>query len=163
MLELPDRDLLLLFITLNGIGDARQLALERLPLVEQIEPVLVELGAAVRVERPELLAVGVQLEHGEPRLRRPQRQLLSSPRNPRGEDPILELVVLLRELGRRESRLTGLAQPVKSLALVFDRRLVLARAQDLELLTREQVFVARDDRRLFRGFLLANPHRAALL
>src|SRR5439155_1323752 len=144
-------------------GDARKLCFERLPLREQVEPVFVELGVAVRLELAELLPVRVLVEHGEPRLRRAERQLVALPRDPCGEDPVFELVVFLGDLHRREAGLAGLAQPVQPLALVVVGRLVLTTPQEVELPAREEVLVAGHDRGLLGRFLLADAHGASFL
>ncbi len=162
-LELVERHLLLVLAAFDGIGDARELALERLPLREQVEPALVELGVAFRLELPQLLALPVRVEHGEPGLRGTERQLLALPRDAGREDPVLELVVLLGDLRRREAGLTCLTQPKETLALVLVGRFVLTPAQQLELVAREQVLVARDDRRLLGRLLLSHAHGATLL
>ena len=92
------------------------------------------------------------------------RSGISSPaeRHPRGEHPVLELVVALDELVRDQAALAGLAQPVEPLALVA-RRAGLGLAQRLELPAAEEIGVARDDLRLLGGLLLPDPHRARLL
>ena len=84
------------------------------------------------LELAELLAVGVRVEHREPRLRRAQRHLLAAERHARAEDRVLERVLLLGELGGDDAGLAGLAQPVEPLALVAGRA-VLRLAQRLEL------------------------------
>src|SRR5262249_18172449 len=79
------------------------------------------------------------------------------------EDPVLEGVLVFRELGGREAPLARLAQPVEPLALVGVRRLLLAFAQGCKLVPREEVVVARDDRRLLRDLLLPHAHGASFL
>ena len=142
---------------------AGQLGLERLALRQQLERGRVERRRRVRLERAELLAVGVVVEHGELRLRVPQRHLLALPRDARGEDLVLELVLRLGELSGGETAFAGLAEAVEPLALVAVRGLLLALAQRRELRAREEIGVPRDDRRLLRSLLLAHADRAAFL
>jgi len=135
-LELAERDALLLLVPRDRVGLARELGLELLGRAQQVQPVRVELGGALGVELAELLALLVRLEDREPRLCRPQRQLLAPVGDPRGEDRVLERVVALRELGEEEPGLAGLAQPVEALALVAVGAL-LGLAQHVELVAAE--------------------------
>src|SRR6185436_4837699 len=101
-------------------------------------------------------------DHGKTSERRTKRQLLALEGQARGEDRVLELVVLLGQLGSDEPALTGLAQPVEPLALVSLRSLLIV-AQDLKLLAAEEVGVANDDRRLLGNLLLADADGPAFL
>ena len=163
LLELAQRHLLLLLVARDVLALAGQLRLERLALRLQLRARLVERCRHVRLQRAELRAVGVRVEHGELRLRAPQRHLLALPRHARGEDLVLELVLGLGELGGGEPSLARLAEAVEPLALVAVRGLLLALAERGELRAREEIVVARDDRRLLRGLLLPHANRAALL
>ena len=143
-------------------GSPRELRLERLARGEQVAAVVVEAGADGVRERAELVPVAVHRQHGEPRLRRPQRQLLAAPVDPGGQDPVLQLVLARGQLARDDPGLAGLAEPVEALALVAVRGL-LGLAQDVELPVREEVAVALDDRRLLGDLLLADADGAPLL
>ena len=97
-----------------------------------VAPVGVERGRLGALELAELLAVGVRVEHREPRLRRAQRHLLAAERDARAEDRVLERVLLLGELGGDDAGLARLPQPVEPLALVAAARcLRLAQRVDL--------------------------------
>src|ERR671910_1672006 len=162
MLELAQRDPLFLGVARNRVELAGELGFERLPGAEQLPSVLVEAGALGVGERAELVAVAVGGQHGEPRLRRPQRQLLSLPVDARRENPVLQLVLARGQLARDDPGLAGLAQPVQQLSLVVVGDL-LGLPERVELAGREEVAVALDDRGLLRGLLLAHAHGAALL
>ena len=93
-----------------------------------------------------------------------ERSGSSSPLNveTRGEDRVLELVVLLRQLGGRSAR------PRRSCAAcratrAGRRRPLLLVPERPELVAAEEVGVPRDDRRLLRDFLLADADGPALL
>src|SRR5262249_43022879 len=98
----------------------------------------------------------------ELRLRVAARHLPAAERHPLGEQPVLELVLLLDERGRDEPALARLAQPVEQLALLPGRAL-LGLTQRLELLPAEEVGVAAHDLRLLGRLLLAHAYRAPLL
>ena len=108
------------------------------PFASSSSAVGVERRGCVGLQRAELLAVGVVVEHRELRLRAAQRHLLALPRHARGEDLVLELVLGLGELGRGKTALAGLPQPVQALALVCVRRLLLALAQRRRAAPREK-------------------------
>src|SRR4029079_13335387 len=78
------------------------------------------------------------------------------------EDRVLDRVVALGQLGDEKPGLARLAEPVEPLTLVA-LRVLLGRAERVELPAAEEVGVARDDRRLLRDLLLAHAYRAALL
>ena len=160
-LELRQRDPLLFAVPRDGIGLARELGLECLAGREELAPVVVETRADSVRERAELVAVAVTGQHGELRLRIPQRHLLAAPVDPRGQDPVLELVLPCRELGGDDPGLAGLSQPVEQLALVAARRL-LGGSEHVDLRGREEVAEALDDRGLLGDLLLAHPHGAPL-
>ena len=77
------------------------------------------------------------------------------------QDPVLELVLSCRKLGRDDPGLAGLSQPVEQLPLVAARGL-LGRPQHVDLRGREEVAEALDDGRLLGDLLLADPHGATL-
>ena len=129
--------------------------------LHQLEPVGVEARARLRLDPPQLLAIGVARQHRELRLRVAQRHLLALERHALREEAILELVLALRELRRGKPAFAGLAQAIDPLRVVTGRLLGLA--QGLELLAAEEVGVAADDLRLLRHFLLADAHGAPLL
>ena len=158
-LELAQRDRLLLLVARDGIGLAGDLGLEPLARLEQPTPVGVEARRGRALQLAELFAIGVRLEHREPGLRGAQRQLLALEGHARPEDRVLERILLLGELGRDEAGLARLAQPVEPLALVT-RRGVLRLPQRLDLRTREEIAIRRDDRRLLGDLLLADPNGA---
>ena len=113
--------------------------------------------------RAELVAAAVVVEDGELRLGVAERHLLALPGDARGEDLVLELVVGLGELpagepGPRRSCAGGRGARARLV-----RRLLLALAQRRELRPREEIGVARDDRRLLGNLLLADGDRPALL
>ena len=156
------RDPLLLVRSFDRVGQTGELRLQRVAGREQPAPILVEARVLGVVERPELVAVAVVGEHGEPGLRGSERKLLAPPFDSRREDRVLELVLSARELGRDDSRLAGLAQPVEQLAPA--RVLSGFRfAESLQLSRREEVAVALDDRSLLGGLLLPHPDRPRLL
>ena len=128
-LELAQRHLLLLLVACDVLALASQLRLERLALRLQLRACLVERRRHVRLQCAELRAVGVRVEHGELRLRTPQRHLLALPRDARGEDLVLELVLCLGELSGGETSFARLAEAVEPLALVAVRGLLLALAE----------------------------------
>jgi hypothetical protein len=162
LLELPQRDRLLLLVARDGIALTRELALELLAGDHQRQAVAVEAGRLGTLQLAERLAVRVGVEHGEACLRRAQRHLFAVERDTGAEDRILERVLLLRELGRDETALARLAQPVEPLPLVAGRG-VLGFAQRLDLRAREELAVARDDRSLLRDLLFAHAHGTAFL
>src|SRR5262249_54105487 len=163
LLERAQRDLLLLLVPLDALRNAAEVRLERLRLRDQLEPVGVERRGHVGLQRAELLPFPVVGNDCELRLRGSQWNLFALPRDARGEDAILELVVLLRELGREQPSLARLAQAVEPLELVVVGRLLLALAQRGQLRSREEILVARDDRRLLGGLLLPHAHGTSLL
>ena len=146
----------------DRIGLLRQLGLELFVQAQQVEPVGVELGGLLEVQRAELVALLVIRQDGETRLRGSQRHLLALVGQARGEDGVLELVVLLGQLGGDQPAFAGLPQPVEPLAVVAVGGLLLLTERP-ELVAAEEVGVAGDDRGLLRHFLLADPDRAALL
>ena len=110
----------------------------------------------------ELLAILVDGQHRELRLRRAKRHLLALERDAGREQLVLELVVALDELVREQAALARLPQPEEPLALV-DARALLGLVQRLELAAAEEVGVAADDLRLLRGLLLPHAHGPRLL
>ena len=111
---------------------------------------------------PSAVAARVLGLEREPCLGRPERQLVAVPRDPCGEQGVLECVLLLGELARHEPVLAGEPQPGDRLAVaVLCRGLGLV--ERLELLAREEIRVPRDDRRLLRRLLLPHPHGPCLL
>jgi hypothetical protein len=161
-LELAQRDLLLLLVTSDRVGLLGQVRLELLVRAQQFESLLVELGRLLPVQLTELVALLVIRDHCKTRERRAKRQLLTLEGQARGENRVLELVVLLGQLGGDEPTLTGLAQPIEPLALVSVRNLLLV-TQGLKLLAAEEIGVANDDRRLLGDLLLADADGPALL
>ena len=161
-LELVQRDPLLFCVPGDRVGLARELGLERLAGGEQLAAVVVEAGALRVRERAELVAVAVDREHCQLRLGGPQRQLLPAPADPRGQEPVLELVLSRRELGGEDARLARLAEPIEQLALVRAAGL-LRFAQQLELGDREEIAVPLDDHRLLGRLLLADADGTSLL
>jgi hypothetical protein len=160
--QLWQRDALLLLVPLNRVGDPRQLGSQVFVCRQQLEPVVVEARGRVAVEDAELLASVVLGEDCQHRLGGAQRHFLTAERHAGGEDCVLELVAALRELSGRDAGLTCLAQAVDPLALLaVDLR--LGRAERFELLAREEIGVARHDRRLLGDLLLADAHGASLL
>src|SRR5581483_642512 len=160
-LESAERDRLLLLGPSYRIRLAGDLPLEALGGGEQIEPLGVELRRLRPFELPELVAVPVGVEHGEAGLRRPQRHLLALEGHARGDERVLQRVLPLGELRRDDAALARLAQPVEPLPLLALGG-VLRLAEHLDLRMREQVRVARDDRRLLGDLLLPHTNRAAL-
>src|SRR5579862_9606870 len=125
-------------------------------------PRRIERRVQLALDRAELLPCRVVGQHGEARLGRAQRQLLAAEDEPRREDRVLELVLPLGERGVDDASLARLPQAVEALALLGRRRILLG-AERLELLAREEVGVAGDDRGLLGGLLLADPDGAVLL
>ena len=141
----------------------RDLGLELLGRTQHLEPLGVELRRTVPCRFAELFTVGVIREHCELRLRRANRKLLALELDPRGENGVLERVLALRELGRDDSGLAGLPQPVQPLAIVVIRSLLLGCMECFDLLTAEEIPITGDDLRPLRDLLLADPDRAPLL
>src|SRR4029078_3945610 len=110
--------LLLHLVTGNRVRLVDQVRLELLVRAQQFEALLVELGRLLSVQLTELVALLIVRDHGKTSERRTKRQRLALEGQARGEDRVLELVVLLGQLGGDEPALTGLAQPVEPLALV---------------------------------------------
>ena len=114
------------------------------------------------MELAELLAVAVVVQDGEPRLRGAQRQLLALERQPRGELPVLELVLALDELGRDDPALADLPQAVQLLALVaLGARSASHSASSCSRVKRSAI--PADDLGLLGDLLLPDADRAALL
>src|SRR5439155_1107129 len=118
--------------------------------------------SADSVARETSVALLVGRQDREAGERGSERQLLALERHPRGEDGVLELVVLLGELGGDEPTLAGLTQPVEPFARLAVRGRLLV-AERAELVTAEEVGVTRDDRRLLRHLFLAAADRSSLL
>src|SRR5439155_6046186 len=161
-LELAERDALLLLVALDRVVDAADLRLEQLAGSDHLEPLVVERRGEVSGKPAELFAVAVGRQHGEPRLRRSQRQLIVLELDPRGENRGLEGVLTLREVGGNQPGLAGLPQAVEPLSLVALSGLLLGLAERLQLLPREEIGVAGDDLRALRDLLLPVPDGAAL-
>src|SRR5581483_3020980 len=106
--ELAQRDRLLVLVPLDRVGDPGVLGRQLL----------------AGTDAAELLALAVVRQDGEPRLRVPERHHLTLELDPLGEDPVLELVLPLCELGRDEATLARLAEPVAPLPLVARRPLL---------------------------------------
>ena len=146
----------------DRVGLAGELGVERLGLLHQPVARAVEARGRIGGEIAELVAAGVVVEDRELRLGRAERQRLAAELDALGEDRVLELVGLVGELADDDSAGCGLAQAVEALAL-FAACAVLGRAQRLVLLAGEQIVVARDDRGLLAGLLLADADGAAFL
>ncbi len=160
--QLPQGDALLVLVALDRARDSGVLRRQRLPGLRELEPVGVEARARRGLDPAQLLAVGVDGQDRKLRLCGAKRQLLALERNAVGEEPVLELVLPLRELGGDEAALAGLAQAEEQLPLVA-RRGLLRLVERLELLAAEQVGVAADDLGLLRDLLLPHAHRPAFL
>ena len=70
------------------------------------------------VELAQVVAIAIAGQDGELGLGRAKRQLLPTPVEADGEQPVLELVLLHGQLGRDDARLACLPQPVEVLVLV---------------------------------------------
>ena len=105
-LELAERDALLLLVAGDRVAARPESsASSASPAREQLEPLVVEAGARRERERAELVAVAVAGQHGEPRLRRAQRQLLALAKViARGEDRVLQRVLAARRARPRRFR-----------------------------------------------------------
>ena len=110
----------------------------------------------------ELFAGFVLRKHGEHRLGGAERHALPTESDASGEHGVLELVAALGELGGRQPGLARLAQAVAALA-IFVFGALFRRAESLQLIPGEEVWVASDDRGLLGDLLLAHAHGAALL
>src|SRR4029453_16969144 len=97
-LELPQRDPLLLLVSGDGIGLARDLRLELLGGPQPLDPLGVDLRRAVPRRLAELLPLAVVREHGELCLRRADGELFALEVDPGRENGVLERVLALREL-----------------------------------------------------------------
>ena len=161
-LEVAKRDPLLLLGPRNGVGLPADGCVELLDGGEQLESIRIELRGLRPLEVAELFAVGVLLEDRQARLRSAQRHLLALECDSRGDERVLERVLLVGELGGDDPALARLAQAVEALAIVA-LRIALRLVERLELCAREQVVVAGDDGRLLRNLLLSDANRAALL
>src|SRR5438105_4851025 len=155
--EPAERDPFLLRVTLDRVADLRVVGGQLFAGTDERERVVVEARHRLGLDLSERLAVAVVGQHGEPRLRISQRHLLALEGDALGEDAVLELVLALRELGRDETPLAGLAQAVQQLTVVA-RGGVLRLAQRIELVAAEEVLVAADDLRLLRDLLLADAN-----
>src|SRR6266511_563086 len=129
---------------------------------EQVQPVAVEPGGHVGLQRPELLALAIVRDHRQPCLGGAKRQLFVLERDPGSEQRILELVGLLGKLRGHDPALTGLAQAVEPLALVRIGRL-LGLSKRIELRAGEEIRKTCDDLRLLGGLLLPHADRPRLL
>ena len=147
---------------MHRVGDTAQVGAELFGCARDPEPPLVHRRRRVGLDLSELFPVGVLRQHGEPRLRRAERDRLASVVDPDGEDLVLHLVLEVDELSRDETPFTRLAQAVQPLAL--DRLLLgaLRLAQQIQLLAGEQIRVAGDDGRCFRALLLSDADGAGL-
>ena len=116
--SVTDRDPLLLLVSLDRIDSSRELGCEIVLVAHELAPALVEAGGRLAVEVAELFAVAVLRQDCEPRLRRPERDLLALERDPLGEDRVLQLVLALGELLVGNPGLALLAQAIEALALV---------------------------------------------
>jgi hypothetical protein len=131
--------------------------------LQELAPLVVQLRRRLHGEVAELVAVAVGGEHGEPALGLSKRHGLASELDRRGQLGVLEGVLPLDQLGRDQPFLAGLTQPVDALVLVRVVGAPLGLVQRLQLVAREEVGVAGDDRGLLRRLLLAHAHRAPLL
>jgi len=84
------------------------------------------------------------------------------PRDTGGEQHVLERILALRQLAHDDAVLASEAKARHPLTLVALYRL-LGDAQRVQLLAREEVRVAGDDRRLLRRLLLPHAYGARLL
>ena len=155
-------NLLLLVDAGDGIRLFRQLGLESLVLPDEIKSRIIERRRRSAIPLTEGISLRVVVDHGQPRLRRAKRDRLAVELEPRGEDRVFQRVVALDELGREEPAFARLPQPVQALARVSVGPLLLV-FQRIQLLAAEDVGVARDDRRLLRYLLLADPDGPAFL
>src|SRR5439155_10813824 len=155
------RDLLLFLAPRDGVRLPGEVRLELFVGPQELEPLLVEAHRSLVVDLAELVPVDVTIEHGKLRLRGSQRHLLAPELDARSEDRVLELVVALRELGREQSALARLAQPVQPLSLVPVGLLLLG-LQRAQLLAAEEIGVARNYRRLLGDLLFAHANGTSL-
>src|SRR4029079_10580457 len=109
----------------------------------EVDAIRVERRAGFGLDASELLAIRVGRQHGEHRLRIPQRHLFALERHARGEELVLELVLALGELRGDETGLAGLPQPVEELT-VLTGRAFLGVPQRIELLPAEEIRKATD-------------------
>ncbi len=118
VLELAQRDLLLGLVPGDRVALAREAAVEVVAGDQQLAALPVETCVDLPHQLAELVALRILREDGEPRLRRPQRQLLPVERQPRREDRVLELVLARCEVGLDDAGLARPAQAVEALQLV---------------------------------------------
>ena len=161
--ELAQRDVLLLLVALDRVGDARSTR-PRAPRSTRSSSRRSSLNCALASAwiAPSSSRSAYAASTRELRLRVAQRHLLAAERHARGEHAVLELVLALGELGGDQPGLAGLAQAVEELALVAGGAL-LGLPQRVELLAAEEVGVAADDLGLLGDLLLPHPHGAPLL
>ena len=160
--EITQRDALLVLVPLDGILDAGQLGGERIASAEQFEPLGIERLARLGLNLPERLAVRIRRQHSQLRLGSPQGQLLAVERHPGGEQPVLELVLGLRQLVRDQAALARLPKAEEQLTPLAVGA-VLCLMQRVELLACEEIGVSAHDRSLLGDLLLADTHCASLL
>ena len=153
-------DLLLLLVPSDRIGLFAQVGFELLVGLEELEALFVEGGRSLAVKLAELVAIPIVRQDRQFRDSRPERQLLPFERQARGQDGVLELVVLLRELSGDEPALARLPQAVQPLPLISFGLSFLA-PQGAELIAAEQILVAGNDRRLLGDFLFAHANGPA--
>ncbi len=162
LLELSQGDLLLALVARHRVRFARELRFEIFAGFEELTPLLVEARIELQRQITELFALRVVRQDCELRVSRAQGQLLTIEREPRGEQRILECVLVLDAHSIHKPPLAGLAQTVEALTFVALGQLFCP-AQRLELRPCEEVGVAGHDGRQFRHLLLANPDSANFL
>ena len=157
-----ERDALLRLVARDGVGGAGDVGLQLVPRGEERASLVVEGGRHLEHGGAERVAVGVGGLDGQARLGRAEWKLLVAPGHARGEERVLEGILALGELAVDDAFLAGEAQAGDLLAVVAGRRR-FGPGERLELLTGEEVGVARDDRRLLGRLLLPHADRPRLL
>ncbi len=157
-----ERDPLLGLVARDGVGEPGHLRLQDVSRGEQSAALVVEGGGHIDRRGAEGAAVGVAGLDREPRLRRAKREVLALPRHAGGEEGVLERVLALGELAIDDPFLARDAKARDLLPTVV-RRVGLGSGERLELLTGEEVGVARNDRGLLRRLLLPHADGARLL
>ena len=131
--ERAEVDRLAVGAPVDRVGVARQLGIERLGALHERVPLAVEARGGVPRELAELAARVVVVEDCELRLRGTQRERLAAELHPLGEDRVLELVGLVRQLAHDDAAGAGLTQPEEPFAILPPRALLL-RPQRIVLL-----------------------------
>ena len=157
-----ERNALLLLAARHRLGDPRHPGLELVAVGEKGAALVVEAARHGQHGLSERVAPGIGRLDGEPRLCRAEGQLLPVPRDAGGEQRVLQRVLPLGKLGGDDPLLAREAQPGDRLAL-GPVGAGLRFPEHCELVAREQVGVARDDRRLLGRLLLPHAHGPRLL